>query len=52
MMVKGSKMDLIYCDLYQATWFEKFIIAYEQFLKANGERSPLLGKGLLQWMMY
>ncbi|KAL7082861.1 hypothetical protein ACP275_14G127900 [Erythranthe tilingii] len=37
MMVEGFKMNLIYFDLYQATRLEKFVTAYGQFLKANGE---------------
>ena len=31
-------MNLIYYDLYQATRLEKFVTAYGQFLKANGEQ--------------
>ncbi|XP_071929664.1 glycerate dehydrogenase-like, partial [Coffea arabica] len=38
MMVEGFKMNLIYYDLYQATRLEKFVTAYGQFLKANGEQ--------------
>ncbi|KAF3322131.1 glycerate dehydrogenase [Carex littledalei] len=40
MMVEGFKMNLIYYDLYQSTRLEKYlpIIAYGQFLKANGEQ--------------
>ncbi|KAJ8423776.1 hypothetical protein Cgig2_008661 [Carnegiea gigantea] len=37
MMVEGFKMNLIYCDLYQATHLEKFVTAYGEFLKDNGE---------------
>ncbi|GAB2219472.1 hypothetical protein Droror1_Dr00007108 [Drosera rotundifolia] len=37
MMVEGFKMNLIYFDLYQATRLEKFVTAYGEFLKANGE---------------
>ncbi|KAK6946433.1 D-isomer specific 2-hydroxyacid dehydrogenase, NAD-binding domain [Dillenia turbinata] len=36
--VEGFKMNLIYYDLYQATRLEKFVTAYGEFLKANGER--------------
>ncbi|CAN1276583.1 Glycerate dehydrogenase HPR, peroxisomal [Linum perenne] len=38
MMVEGFKMNLIYFDLYQSTRLEKFVTAYGQFLKANGEQ--------------
>ncbi|KAK9129419.1 hypothetical protein Sjap_009906 [Stephania japonica] len=38
MMVEGFKMNLIYYDLYQSTRLEKFVTAYGQFLKANGEQ--------------
>ncbi|EOX97643.1 Glycerate dehydrogenase isoform 3, partial [Theobroma cacao] len=38
MMVEGFKMNLIYYDLYQATRLEKFVTAYGEFLKANGEK--------------
>ncbi|KAK3155773.1 hypothetical protein QOZ80_2AG0098480 [Eleusine coracana subsp. coracana] len=38
MMIEGFKMNLIYYDLYQATHLEKFVTAYGQFLKANGEK--------------
>ncbi|ONK72585.1 uncharacterized protein A4U43_C04F20940 [Asparagus officinalis] len=38
MMIEGFKMNLIYYDLYQATRLEKFVTAYGQFLKANGEQ--------------
>ncbi|KAK4405358.1 Glycerate dehydrogenase HPR, peroxisomal [Sesamum angolense] len=38
MMVEGFKMNLIYYDLYQATRLEKFVTAYGQFLKADGEQ--------------
>ncbi|XP_031494841.1 glycerate dehydrogenase [Nymphaea colorata] len=38
MMVEGYKMNLIYYDLYQATRLEKFVTAYGEFLKANGEQ--------------
>ncbi|XP_010555223.1 PREDICTED: glycerate dehydrogenase HPR, peroxisomal-like [Tarenaya hassleriana] len=38
MMVEGFKMNLIYYDLYQATRLEKFVTAYGEFLKANGEQ--------------
>ncbi|EPS61101.1 hydroxypyruvate reductase, partial [Genlisea aurea] len=38
MMVEGFKMNLIYFDLYQATRLEKFVSAYGEFLKANGEQ--------------
>ena len=31
-------MNLIYFDLYQSTRLEKFVTAYGQFLKANGEQ--------------
>ncbi|XP_078440024.1 hydroxypyruvate reductase isoform X1 [Wolffia australiana] len=37
MMIEGFKMNLIYYDLYQATRLEKFVTAYGDFLKANGE---------------
>ncbi|OMO92750.1 hypothetical protein COLO4_17344 [Corchorus olitorius] len=37
MMVEGFKMNLIYYDLYQSTRLEKFVTAYGEFLKANGE---------------
>ncbi|XP_073279125.1 glycerate dehydrogenase [Primulina huaijiensis] len=37
MMVEGFKMNLIYYDLYQSTRLEKFVTAYGNFLKANGE---------------
>ncbi|KAL8096799.1 hypothetical protein AgCh_030046 [Apium graveolens] len=37
--IEGFKMNLIYYDLYQATRLEKFVTAYGQFLKANGEQS-------------
>ncbi|CAI0557544.1 unnamed protein product [Linum tenue] len=36
--VEGFKMNLIYFDLYQSTRLEKFVTAYGQFLKANGEQ--------------
>ncbi|XP_010531533.1 PREDICTED: LOW QUALITY PROTEIN: glycerate dehydrogenase HPR, peroxisomal-like [Tarenaya hassleriana] len=39
MMVEGFKMNLIYYDLYQATRLEKFVTAYGEFLKANGEQA-------------
>ncbi|KAG6572116.1 Glycerate dehydrogenase, partial [Cucurbita argyrosperma subsp. sororia] len=35
--VEGFKMNLIYFDLYQSTRLEKFVTAYGEFLKANGE---------------
>ncbi|KAJ6797713.1 glycerate dehydrogenase [Iris pallida] len=38
MMIEGFKMNLIYYDLYQSTRLEKFVTAYGQFLKANGEQ--------------
>ncbi|RWR85983.1 glycerate dehydrogenase [Cinnamomum micranthum f. kanehirae] len=38
MMIEGFKMNLIYYDLYQATRLEKFVTAYGQFLKSNGEQ--------------
>lgn len=38
MMIEGFKMNLIYFDLYQSTRLEKFVTAYGQFLKANGEQ--------------
>ncbi|QHN79522.1 Glycerate dehydrogenase [Arachis hypogaea] len=38
MMVEGFKMNLIYFDLYQSTRLEKFVTAYGEFLKANGEK--------------
>ncbi|CAN6485246.1 unnamed protein product [Victoria cruziana] len=38
MMVEGFKMNLIYYDLYQASKLEKFVTAYGEFLKANGEQ--------------
>ncbi|KAH6777697.1 hydroxypyruvate reductase [Perilla frutescens var. frutescens] len=38
MMVEGFKMNLIYFDLYQSTRLEKFVTAYGQFLKVNGEQ--------------
>uniref|UniRef100_A0A803NFE0 D-isomer specific 2-hydroxyacid dehydrogenase NAD-binding domain-containing protein n=1 Tax=Cannabis sativa TaxID=3483 RepID=A0A803NFE0_CANSA len=38
MMVEGFKMNLIYFDLYQSTRLEKFVTAYGEFLKANGEQ--------------
>ncbi|KAK8582523.1 hypothetical protein V6N13_069299 [Hibiscus sabdariffa] len=38
MMVEGFKMNLIYYDLYQATRLEKFVTAYGEFLKSNGEQ--------------
>ncbi|XP_044488158.1 glycerate dehydrogenase [Mangifera indica] len=38
MMVEGFKMNLIYYDLYQSTRLEKFVTAYGEFLKANGEK--------------
>ncbi|CAA6663230.1 unnamed protein product [Spirodela intermedia] len=38
MMIEGFKMNLIYYDLYQATRLEKFVTAYGEFLKANGEQ--------------
>ncbi|KAM0938720.1 putative oxidoreductase [Dioscorea sansibarensis] len=38
MMVEGFKMNLLYYDLYQSTRLEKFVTAYGQFLKANGEQ--------------
>ncbi|KAF7065726.1 hypothetical protein CFC21_071800, partial [Triticum aestivum] len=41
--IEGFKMNLIYFDLYQSTRLEKFITAYGQFLKANGEQ-PLTWK--------
>ncbi|CAM8920645.1 unnamed protein product [Rhodiola kirilowii] len=38
MMVEGFKMNLIYFDLYQSTRLEKFVTAYGEFLKSNGEQ--------------
>eukprot|EP00262_Sarcandra_glabra_P008912 TRINITY_DN22856_c0_g1_i1.p1 TRINITY_DN22856_c0_g1~~TRINITY_DN22856_c0_g1_i1.p1 ORF type:complete len:387 (-),score=76.21 TRINITY_DN22856_c0_g1_i1:195-1355(-) len=38
MMIEGFKMNLIYYDLYQSTRLEKFVTAYGQFLKSNGEQ--------------
>ncbi|KAJ8631611.1 hypothetical protein MRB53_024934 [Persea americana] len=38
MMIEGFKMNLVYYDLYQATRLEKFVTAYGQFLKSNGEQ--------------
>ncbi|KAA3465535.1 glycerate dehydrogenase [Gossypium australe] len=38
MMVEGFKMNLIYYDLYQSTRLEKFVTAYGEFLKSNGEQ--------------
>nr|KAJ0199388.1 hypothetical protein LSAT_V11C600311500 [Lactuca sativa] len=32
-MIEGFKMNLIYYDFYQATRLEKFVTAYDQFLK-------------------
>ncbi|XP_058090784.1 glycerate dehydrogenase [Magnolia sinica] len=43
MMIEGFKMNLIYYDLYQATRLEKFVTAYGQFLKSNGEQ-PVMWK--------
>ncbi|XP_024536185.1 glycerate dehydrogenase HPR, peroxisomal-like, partial [Selaginella moellendorffii] len=37
MMVEGFKMDVIYYDLYQSTRLEKFVTAYGEFLKSQGE---------------
>ncbi|KAE8690684.1 Glycerate dehydrogenase [Hibiscus syriacus] len=37
-VLKGSKMNLIYYDLYQATRLEKFVTAYGEFLQSNGEQ--------------
>ncbi|KMZ70332.1 Glyoxylate/hydroxypyruvate reductase B [Zostera marina] len=38
MMIEGFKMNLIYYDLYQSTRLEKFVTAYGEFLKTNGEQ--------------
>eukprot|EP00270_Netrium_digitus_P008311 TRINITY_DN2479_c0_g1_i2.p1 TRINITY_DN2479_c0_g1~~TRINITY_DN2479_c0_g1_i2.p1 ORF type:complete len:414 (+),score=116.83 TRINITY_DN2479_c0_g1_i2:66-1244(+) len=37
MMVEGFKMNLIYYDLYQSHRLEKFVTAYGEFLKSQGE---------------
>jgi len=37
MMVEGFKMNLIYYDLYQSTRLEKYMTAYGEFLKSQGE---------------
>jgi len=37
MMVEGFKMNVIYYDLYQSTRLEKFVTAYGEFLKSQGE---------------
>lgn len=43
MMVEGFKMNVVYYDLYQATRLEKFVTAYGDFLKSQGE-SPVTWK--------
>lgn len=37
MMIEGFKMNVIYYDLYQSTRLEKFVSAYGEFLKSQGE---------------
>ncbi|CAK9881355.1 unnamed protein product [Sphagnum jensenii] len=37
MMIEGFKMNVIYYDLYQSTRLEKFVTAYGEFLKSQGE---------------
>eukprot|EP00271_Cylindrocystis_brebissonii_P015592 TRINITY_DN38529_c0_g1_i1.p1 TRINITY_DN38529_c0_g1~~TRINITY_DN38529_c0_g1_i1.p1 ORF type:complete len:391 (+),score=75.20 TRINITY_DN38529_c0_g1_i1:328-1500(+) len=37
MMVEGFKMNVIYYDLYQSGRLEKFVTAYGEFLKSQGE---------------
>eukprot|EP00897_Mesotaenium_endlicherianum_P007951 jgi/Mesen1/7184/ME000037S06543 len=37
MMVEGFKMNVVYFDLYQSTRLEKFVSAYGEFLKSQGE---------------
>lgn len=37
MMVEGFKMNVIYYDLYQSSRLEKFVSAYGEFLRSQGE---------------
>ena len=48
MMIEGFKMNLIYYDLYQATRLEKFVTAYGQFLKANGEQPVTWKRAIME----